>query len=287
MKALVMGITGNTGSATADALLQAGHDVRALVRSPEKAAAWADRGVELVQGDQKDRAALDAAFAGVDAAYVMIPPQWGVTDYFAVTDAMCDTLADAIEAADVPRVVVLSSISADLPAGTGPIRSVYVLEQRLKARRGVTLLRPAYFQENLGSSVPPVLGDGVLPVFFGADTTLEMVATRDIGTEAAKQLQVGAGAEQRIVQLAGPEPHTFRDVAALFARLTGREIQVVEQPPQALTTIMEGMGAGALAALYGEMAGAIQDGTIGFDDSLPLVRGTTPVEATLKALLAG
>ena len=48
---LVMGITGKVGSATAKHLLAHGKEVRALVRNREKAANWANQGVELVDGD--------------------------------------------------------------------------------------------------------------------------------------------------------------------------------------------------------------------------------------------
>ena len=44
---LVMGITGKVGGATARHLLKQGKQVRALVRNREKAAKWADQGVEL------------------------------------------------------------------------------------------------------------------------------------------------------------------------------------------------------------------------------------------------
>ena len=51
---LVTGITGRVGGATAKHLLAQGKKVRALVRNREKAANWADQGVELVDGDWND-----------------------------------------------------------------------------------------------------------------------------------------------------------------------------------------------------------------------------------------
>ena len=58
---LVMGITGKVGGATARHLLTQGKQVRALVRNREKAAKWADQGVELVDGDWNDATAIAAA----------------------------------------------------------------------------------------------------------------------------------------------------------------------------------------------------------------------------------
>ena len=46
---LLTGITGNNGGATANSLLEKGIKFRALVRDLDKAAAWADKGVELVK----------------------------------------------------------------------------------------------------------------------------------------------------------------------------------------------------------------------------------------------
>ncbi len=64
---LVMGITGKVGGATARHLLKQGKQVRALVRNREKAAKWADQGVELVDGDWNDATAI-APLKGVEGA---------------------------------------------------------------------------------------------------------------------------------------------------------------------------------------------------------------------------
>ncbi|HEY1808154.1 MAG TPA: NmrA family NAD(P)-binding protein, partial [Acidobacteriaceae bacterium] len=73
---LVMGITGNVGGAAARHLLKQGTRVRALVRNREKAANWAHQGVELVDGDWNDAAAIAAALKGVKGAFVMLPAVW-------------------------------------------------------------------------------------------------------------------------------------------------------------------------------------------------------------------
>src|SRR6202046_4595632 len=73
---LVMGITGKVGGATARHLLQQGKQVRALVRNRDKAAKWADQGVELVDGDRNDATAIAAALKGVEGAFVMLPVVW-------------------------------------------------------------------------------------------------------------------------------------------------------------------------------------------------------------------
>src|SRR5215469_18708993 len=73
---LVMGITGKVGGATARHLLNQGKQVRALVRNREKAAKWADQGVELMDGDWNDSTAIAAGLKGVEGAFVMLPAVW-------------------------------------------------------------------------------------------------------------------------------------------------------------------------------------------------------------------
>ena len=47
----ITGMTGRVGAAVADHLLKDGAQVRAVIRNPEKAARWKERGCELVVAD--------------------------------------------------------------------------------------------------------------------------------------------------------------------------------------------------------------------------------------------
>jgi nucleoside-diphosphate-sugar epimerase len=70
LRVLVTGATGLAGSHTARALLEAGHEVRAFVRSPDKAkrvfAGWEGSRLETAQGDIGDVASVEAALRGCD-----------------------------------------------------------------------------------------------------------------------------------------------------------------------------------------------------------------------------
>lgn len=65
----ITGATGFVGGAIAGQLRDAGHEVRALVRSPSKATALSDNGVQLISGDLDDVASLTALCDGVDGLF--------------------------------------------------------------------------------------------------------------------------------------------------------------------------------------------------------------------------
>src|SRR5271154_6410380 len=72
----IMGTTGKVGGAIAENLLALGEQIRAIVRNPEKAARWKDRGAEIAVADTDDPNALASAFEGADGVFVMVPPNF-------------------------------------------------------------------------------------------------------------------------------------------------------------------------------------------------------------------
>lgn len=69
MKYFITGATGFLGGCVARQLVDGGHTVNALVRSPAKAAALQALGIQLFRGDVTDTASLRAPMAGVDGVY--------------------------------------------------------------------------------------------------------------------------------------------------------------------------------------------------------------------------
>jgi uncharacterized protein YbjT (DUF2867 family) len=215
---VIFGVTGRTGAAAADALLRSGHPVRVVVRDPVKGRAWAERGAEVVVADLTDLASMTKALSRVQGAYVVSPQQYNREDLFEWAELIADTTARAAVAADVPRLVALSSVGADRDGGTGWIGMNRMFERRL-GETGVstTFLRAAYFMENWMPMIGQAMRSGTLPTFLAPpQRPLPMVATADVGsTAAALLLEKRTGTA--IVTLSGPKDYAPDDVAAIIS----------------------------------------------------------------------
>jgi dTDP-L-rhamnose 4-epimerase len=121
---LITGGAGFVGSHLGDALLRAGHRVRALDRlAPQvhgpaaRRPAYLDREIELMVGDVRDRGACRRALVGVDVVYHLAAAvgvgqsMYEIARYTEENNLGTATLLEAIVAAKVERVVVASSMS--------------------------------------------------------------------------------------------------------------------------------------------------------------------------------
>ncbi len=199
---LVTGITGRVGGATAKHLLAQGKKVRALVRNREKAANWADQGVELVDGDWNDSAAIERALKGVEGAFVMLPTVWAPSpDYKEAKDVIANYV-EALTKAAPQRVVALSSMGANKTSGLGMITALSLLEQGLRNLTSpVAFVRAGGFYENFLYGLQVAQG-GTLPVFYNpTNRKSTMVATKDIGSQVAKLLTGPAWSGHRVIEL--------------------------------------------------------------------------------------
>jgi uncharacterized protein YbjT (DUF2867 family) len=163
---LVMGVTGKVGGATARHLLAHGKRVRALVRDRVRAASWTDQGVELVDGDWNDTAAIERALDGVDGAFVMLPAVWAPSPDFKEAKGVIANYVEALTKAAPPRVVGLSSMGANRTSGLGMITALSLLEQGFRKLTSPTaFVRAGGFFENFLYGLHVAQG-GALPVYY-------------------------------------------------------------------------------------------------------------------------
>src|SRR5580658_122110 len=282
---VVLGATGNTGKVVAETLLAQKKAVRVVLHDPVKGEAWKAKGAEVAIADVEDGAALDRAFKGAEGAYVLLPPSYSSSQVRVDNGRRAKTIATAVEAAGVAHIVVLSSVGAQQPDGTGPVVSIHDAEATFRRiRAAVAFLRAAYFMENWGGSLYAV-GQGVLPTFLLADTAIPMVATRDIGLAAARLL-AERGSGKRVIELAGPREYSPRDVAAALGRIVGKPIVAQQQPEEGMGVALMGAGMNSeWARLFQELTHGVNMGRVAWEGGHPLWRGETDVEAVLASLV--
>ena len=284
----VFGANGNTGSVVARRLIDAGKKVRLVVRDPNKVAALRARGAEVVTGDVTDASAVKSALAQAEAAYLLVPPDNRSNDLVGRGRKIVDNYLAGLTAAQVPHAVLLSSVGAQRPSGTGPIVTVHYAETTLPKAGATrfTFLRASYFLENILAFAYPMKQDGVLPALGGGENhPFPMVATRDIGNVAADALLAPPAATQWI-ELSGPKEYSFVDAAAVASKILGRTVKATPVPLDAVVPTLTKVGFSEnVAGLYREMIAALGSG-LGFEGKGRAVRGKVTLEEVLRAGLA-
>lgn len=224
---VVSSATSNTGSAVADALLAAGHQVRVLGRSLDRLQRFADRGAEAVEVRTDDPGSLRKGFTGARAAFVMIAPGIipGSDDFPAHQRRVIDAHREALDGLDdLTRIVSLSGWAANYAGARGPVWGLRPFERALDTLTGVDLvhLRPGWFMENTLPMIDEIRATGTAHGLIPADLPLPAIATADIGAVAADLLTGRRTAATRTLELQGPRDVTLAEIAAAIGDAVGR-----------------------------------------------------------------
>ncbi|SDE87030.1 NmrA family NAD(P)-binding protein [Terriglobus roseus] len=284
----VMGITGRVGGAVAENLLVAGKKVRGVVRNVEKANAWAEKGVELVQSAYDDAQGLAKAFVGAEGVFAMIPPDFAPDPALPDQKRTIAAIHDALEQAKPGKAVFLSSIGSEQPSGLGLITSTHLMEEAMRTLQiPVAYLRAGSFMENWMGALDHIRATGEMPFFYTPlDRKFPLVATRDIGLVGAQVLQESWNGE-RVLEVDGPKGGTdLYEVAAAFGKALGREVKGVALPEVAWQGVLEAMGTPAdRTGLYIEMVKSFNSGWIHFGNpDTEKFYGPTTIEAFADGL---
>lgn len=263
----VIGAGGNTGASVARHLLDAGSRIRVVGRNAEKLAPLAARGAEVAAGDLGDRAFLDRIFSGAEAAYLLVPPNYTTSDFLGHYEAIGDAFAAALEAAGVLHAVVLSSLGAEVPSGTGLIGGVRRLEARVSAVRGpnVRILRPGYFYTNYLAALGLIASQGINGGPEPPDVAFATVDPEDIGRIAAEDLLDRSFAGVSVREIVGPRDLAPREATAILGAAIGLpQLPYVQFPgaDYAKTLVTAAGFSHEVAALFVEMADALGTGLV-------------------------
>lgn len=247
MKILLTGATGVIGRRLVPALVQAGHQVHAVTRSPKKATAVTEAGAHPVAVDLFNPEEVTTAVAGRDAVIhlatniplgvsTMRKSAWKMNDRLrseasnnlaiAVIDAGVETYIG--ESMTFPYVAAGSTWIDESHECTYHSDSQTCVDAEASARRvtaagltGITL-RFAMFHDEDSSHVQSFLdmtGWGFSPFFGPADGYQSFLDTQDAARAVLAALNVGAGA----YNVAEPAPSTRAQHATELAKLVGRK----------------------------------------------------------------
>ena len=185
MRVAITGATGYVGQAITLKLLRRDHEVRALVRRPDRAGSLEDRGVHLVAGSLGDPAALRSLVEGSDAVVhlVGIIVEAGRQTFESVHVSGTEAVIGAAVDAGVPLLLHMSALGARAAASTPYLRTKWQAEQLVRGSgQPYALFRPSLVAGpgNVPlrmmvdmirfSPIVPVIGDGryeMQPVWLG------------------------------------------------------------------------------------------------------------------------
>ena len=264
MKSLVTGATGFIGSAVAHALIDAGHEVRVIVRTTSRRENLGDLDVEVCEGDLTDPASLRAALHGCDQLFhVAADYRLWARDPQQIYRSNVDgtiNIMDAAHAAGVRKIVYTSSVATlglttdgsaaneDTPSSieqmVGPYkRSKYLAEQEVirRSRQSglpVVIVNPSA-PVGPRDRKPTPTGRMILDAAAGrmpayVDTGLNIVHVDDVATGHLLAAERGRLGERYIL---GESDMHLKEILTLVAEVAGQKPPRIRLPHAAVMPV--------------------------------------------------
>jgi NAD(P)H dehydrogenase (quinone) len=222
----VTAASGHLGRLVVTGLLDAGvpaGEVVAVVRTPEKVADLAARGVQVRQADYTDAAALEQALQGSDRLLLVSGSEVGQRV------AQHTNVLEAARAAGVELLVYTSATKADdTPL---PLAPEHIATERLIADSGVpaVVLRNNWYLENYDQQITQAAQSGTLIGSSGSGRIA--AATRADYAAAAVAVLTADSPTPGVLELGGDDAFTLADLAAAVSTAAGREVTYTDLSP--------------------------------------------------------
>ena len=237
MTVLVTGATGFVGSRIVHALRAQGHDVRALVRRPERGNHLRALGVELAQGDITDPASLRAALSGcTHVVHLVAIIQGRPAEFQRVMTQGTNDLVAAAQEAGIERFVLMSALGTGEPsAGTVPYYAAKWAEERAVAASGLehVIFRPSFIFGPGGGAlrtfVNQVRYSPVVTVIGPGLQRSQPIWIDDVAEYFARGLAAPEAAN-RIFELGGPDTVDWNGLYQTIARVLGKRRRLLHVP---------------------------------------------------------
>jgi uncharacterized protein YbjT (DUF2867 family) len=227
-RCLVTGATGYIGGRLAPRLVEAGHEVRVLVRSPEKLrdVPWSGA-VDIAAGDLTDPGSLAEAMKDVDVAYYLVHSMGSAKAFNDVEAASARNFAEAAKAAGVRRIVYLGGLHPDGGKLSPHLASRWAVGQTLLESGVPTIVLQAGVVIGSGSASFEMIRHLVdrLPVMVTPKwvrNRIQPIAVRDVlhYLIAFADLEVGKD-ENRTFDIGGPDVLEYGDMMRVYGEIAG------------------------------------------------------------------
>jgi len=233
----VTGASGKLGRLVVSGLLAAGvhaAEVVAVVRTPEKVADLAERGVQVREADYDDASAVEQALAGTDRLLLISGSELGTRV------AQHGTVLRAAQAAGVGLVAYTSGPKAETSALA--VAPDHLATERLIAELGLpgAILRNNWYFENYDQTITRAAETG--EVIGSADGGRIAAATRADLAAGAVAVLTAAEPAPGVYELGGDEAWTLADLAAAVAEATGTQVTYRDLPAGEHARVLEAAG---------------------------------------------
>jgi uncharacterized protein YbjT (DUF2867 family) len=229
MKIAVIGATGMLGIPVVVELVNAGFEVTALVRNPERAKRILPAQTIIAEADVTDIESLKRGLVGQDAVYLSlsVAPTEKKDDFHAEAEGL-DNILTAARFCGVRRVAYLSAMIQD-----GDAKGWWVIDVWRKAIAKIkssgipfTIFYPTNFMETLEQRH----GAGRFLALFGtARYPNYWIAGRDFGRQVAASFQLDEAASREFV-IQGPEALTYEEAGRRFAKNSRSRLYILTIP---------------------------------------------------------
>lgn len=271
---IILGGTGNVGSAVARALLNRREPVLVVTRNPSKAEALRQNGANVAVANVQDVATLRKILRRGQRLFLLNPPAAPSLDVAAEERRSLAAILSAIDGSGLEKIVAESTYGAQPGERVGDLGVLYEMEQALAAQPIPTaIIRAAYYMSNWRASLPSAREQGIIQTLYPADFKLPMVAPSDIGAIAAC-LMTEPIEQTGLHYVEGPDRYSPQDVAAAFATALGRPVTAESLPRDQWLAMFERIGFSNQAAeSFANMTAATLNET--FPDVDAVERGPT------------
>lgn len=238
-KILVVGATGFLGMEICRQLIAANKIVFGLVRKTsanEKTNALTQWGIQLIEGDLKDRASIQKALHGIDIVISTASSTFSRQEGDSIQTVDNEGQSSLVDEATLAGVKQFIFVSFAFQPHSFPLQTAKQrAEEKIKASgMSYCIIKPSFFME---AWLSPAVGfdyqQAKATIYGEGKNKISWIAIQDVATFAVAFVETAA-AKNTTIEIGGPEALSPLEVVALFEKAGGKKFELQHVPVEAL-----------------------------------------------------